>query len=643
MIKATADPPKPWIYLIVATGDIYEDIPQAQAAAREGADIVAVIRSTGQSLLDYVPEGATREGFAGTYATRENFRLMRAALDDVSRELGRYVRLTNYASGLCMPEIAALAGLERLDMMLNDCMYGIIFRDINPRRTFIDQRFSRQIHARAGIIINTGEDNYLTTADAVDAAHTVVVSQLLNEFFGKEAGLADGQLGLGHAFEINPEVPDSFVLELAHAQLVRELFPDAPLKYMPPTKHMTGNVFAGYLLDAFFNLAGVMTDQSILLIGMMTEGIHTPFLSDRDLALENVRYVARAAARLGENFRPPPGGFVERRAQQVLGEAVDLLRRISRDGLLNAIADGTFGVTRRPADGGRGLDGVIERADGYFNPASEFLEAGPAAARTGGSIMSGQVIRPYGDTTGDGQVQVSFTLPVPFGTEEERALARRRRAAAGRQDGPGTGHGGARQGDGPGLHVLHRLRQRPAPGRPLRGHGGAAGVPAAVPRPRSTGGSGRPRPGAGGGRRVHRRRRAHRRHRRHPQRQGARGGEGPGVLPGDAGGQPGRAGGGGRPGRPRGGRARGRGAGQPGRHPAGRAHLAAARQIAAAFREDSGMTRPAAAGRRRPQVRPGDGRRARRGPGVRPRHHAPRGGQLPGPHAGARAAGGDAA
>ena len=67
---------------------------------------------------------------------------MRAALDDVSRELGRYVRLTNYASGLCMPEIAALAGLERLDMMLNDCMYGIIFRDINPRRTFIDQRFS---------------------------------------------------------------------------------------------------------------------------------------------------------------------------------------------------------------------------------------------------------------------------------------------------------------------------------------------------------------------------------------------------------------------------------------------------------------------------------------------------------------------
>jgi beta-lysine 5,6-aminomutase alpha subunit len=84
--------------------------------------------------------------------------------------------------------------------------------------------------------------------------------------------------------------------------------------------------------------------------------------------------VLRAAGRLGENFRPPPGGFVEKRAQQVLAESVDLLRRITAEGLLNAIADGTFGVTRRPADGGRGLDGVIERADGYFNPASEFLE-----------------------------------------------------------------------------------------------------------------------------------------------------------------------------------------------------------------------------------------------------------------------------
>ena len=385
LITRHGDPKqKPWIYLIVATGDIREDIPQAQEAAREGADIIAVIRSTGQSLLDFVPEVETHEGYAGTDATQENFRLMRAALDESSKELGRYIRLTNYASGLCMPEIDTLAGLERLDMMLNDSMYGILFRDINPIRTFVDQRFSRQVHARAGIIINTGEDNYLTTADAVEAAHTVTVSQLLNEYFAKEAGLQDWQLGLGHAFEIDPSIPDSFRLELAHALLARQLFPEAPLKWMPPTKHMTGDVFRGHLLDGFFNLAGAMTGQGILLVGMMTEAVVTPWLSDRDLALQNVRYVLNAAGGLTEDFHPPRDGFIQTRARQVLDEAVALLDEIATGSggadtaypqpLLAAIADGTFGAMKRPPTKGKGLDGVARKADDYDNPAIDLLE-----------------------------------------------------------------------------------------------------------------------------------------------------------------------------------------------------------------------------------------------------------------------------
>ena len=37
--------------------------------------------------------------------------------------------------------------------------------------------------------------------------------------------------------------------------------------------------------------------------------------------------------------------------------------------------------------------------------------------------MTGSIVRPYGDTTGDGRIQVSFTLPVPFGTSTEQARA----------------------------------------------------------------------------------------------------------------------------------------------------------------------------------------------------------------------------
>jgi beta-lysine 5,6-aminomutase alpha subunit len=385
-----ADPPFPWVYLTVGAGDIDQAIAQAQAAARDGADVIAVIRSAGQALLDHVPAGGARDGQPGSYATGENFRAMRAALDQTSRGLGRYVRLTSYASGLCMPEITTLAGLERLDMMLSDCMHGIIVRDINPLRTFIDQRFSRAIGARAGIVVSPGEEDFLAPAparvptapasaadaadcaDAADGAAAVIVSQLLNEYFGREAGLETWQLGFGHGLEINPAGEDSFLLELAQAQLVRELFPGAPLKYMPPSTRVTGNVLAGCLLDAFFNLAGLMTDQSILCVGLMPEGVDLPFRADRDLALANIRYVRAAAGRLGLSFAPD--SFVVERAHQVLDGAVSLLRRISTEGLLNAIADGTFGAARRPPAGGRGLDGVVTRADGYFNPVTEILD-----------------------------------------------------------------------------------------------------------------------------------------------------------------------------------------------------------------------------------------------------------------------------
>jgi len=254
MIKTIGEGDKPYLYVIVATGNIYEDVIQAQSAARQGADIIAVIRTTGQSLLDYVPYGATTEGFGGTYATQENFRIMRRALDDVSKEVGRYIRLCNYCSGLCMPEIAAMGAIERLDVMLNDALYGILFRDINMQRTLIDQFFSRVINGFAGVIINTGEDNYLTTADAVEAAHTVLASQFINEQFALMAGLKEEQMGLGHAFEMNPDLKDGFLLELAQAQMARQIFPKAPLKYMPPTKFMTGNIFKGHIQDALFNV-----------------------------------------------------------------------------------------------------------------------------------------------------------------------------------------------------------------------------------------------------------------------------------------------------------------------------------------------------------------------------------------------------
>ena len=373
-LKTLGEGPKPYIYVIVATGNIYEDVVQAQAAARQGADIIAVIRTTGQSLLDYVPYGATTEGFGGTYATQENFRIMRKALDEVGEEVGRYIRLCNYCSGLCMPEIAIMGAFEGLDVMLNDALYGILFRDINMQRTLIDQYFSRVINGYAGVIINTGEDNYLTTADAVESAHTVLASDIINEQLALLAGLPEEQMGLGHAFEMDPMLENGFLYELAQAEMTREIFPKATLKYMPPTKFMTGNIFRGHIQDALFNIVGIWTHQGIQLLGMPTEAIHTPFMSDRYLSIENAKYIFNNMKDIGDEMEFKEGGIVRTRAAKVLDDAIVLLGKMNEEGLFTALEKGIFADVKRPKTGGKGLDGVCLKGEHYSNPFIELMK-----------------------------------------------------------------------------------------------------------------------------------------------------------------------------------------------------------------------------------------------------------------------------
>ena len=273
-----------------------------------------------------------------------------------------------------MPEIAAMGALERLDVMLNDALYGILFRDINPQRTLIDQYFSRIINGYAGVIINTGEDNYLTTADAVEAAHTVLASDLINEQLALLAGLPEEQMGLGHAFEMDPMLENGFLMELAQAQMTREIFPNAPLKYMPPTKFMTGNIFRGHIQDALFNIIGIWTHQGLQLLGMPTEAIHTPFMSDRYLSIENARYIFNNMKDIGEEMEFKEGGICRQRAHLVLDNTIKLLEELVKEGLFTALEKGIFGDVKRPKNGGKGLAGVTLKSENYLNPFVELMK-----------------------------------------------------------------------------------------------------------------------------------------------------------------------------------------------------------------------------------------------------------------------------
>jgi beta-lysine 5,6-aminomutase alpha subunit len=181
------------------------------------------------------------------------------------------------------------------------------------------------------------------------------------------AGLPEQQMGLGHAFEIDPQFENGFLYELAQAQMTREIFPNAPLKYMPPTKFMTGNIFKGHIQDTLFNMIGIWTNQGIQLLGMPTEAIHTPFMSDRYLSIENAKYIFSNMKNIGDEVEFKEDGIIRQRAQKVLNDTIELLEKLEKEGLFTALEKGIFGDVKRLKNGGKGLDGVAQKGVNYFN------------------------------------------------------------------------------------------------------------------------------------------------------------------------------------------------------------------------------------------------------------------------------------
>jgi beta-lysine 5,6-aminomutase alpha subunit len=266
---------------------------------------------------------------------------------------------------------------EGFDNMVNDALYGILYRDINIVRGLIDQRVSRMINGWFGVTINTGEDNYLRTADGIEAAPSVTASQFINHQLARDSGVPDAQIGLGDAFEIDVPVTNGLLYEWAQAQLTRELFPDCPVKYMPPTRHMDGNLFRTHAADTLFNLVTIATGQGIQTIGVPTEGIFTPHIHDRVLGLQNVDYTFNTARDLGEEIEFKPGGIIQTRAHEVLAGALALLEQIADVGLFAAIEQATFGDVSRRVDEGRGIEGIVTTGEDYLNPVVELMSAAP--------------------------------------------------------------------------------------------------------------------------------------------------------------------------------------------------------------------------------------------------------------------------
>ncbi len=360
-------------YLAIGTGNLQEDIWQAQAAVEIGADIIAMMRSSGQSLLDYVPEGETLSGNSGTDANQSNLQKMRQALDQSEKKLKRRVGLTFEISGLCAPELAMIAALEGADYLVSDTVYPVLLRDINMKRSFVDQHFARRIAALSEIGLQVGEDSAMASLEPHKHWYQELVIHFIEHSLARRAGLSESAITLTHAFEIAPSIEDFVLLECSQAQLIRELFPKSLTKFMPPTQNKSEDVFLAYLYDGLFNLLSRLTQQNIQVMGMHSSAILRSSIQDFYFSFKNTNYLSHGAKSIGDELEFQANGKIARNARQILDDALKLLKKITERGLLISLSEGAFAGLRRSLDGGVGGETVIEKHKDYYSPLRDYF------------------------------------------------------------------------------------------------------------------------------------------------------------------------------------------------------------------------------------------------------------------------------
>jgi beta-lysine 5,6-aminomutase alpha subunit len=109
---------------------------------------------------------------------------------------------------------------------------------------------------------------------------------------------------------------------------------------------------------------------------MPTEAIHTPHLQDRMLSIENAQYIFNNARNIGDEVEFKKDGMIQKRAQEVLAKAESLLKDIETEGIFDTIEKGKFGGVKRSFTGGKGLAGVVEKDEKYFNPFIDLMLGG---------------------------------------------------------------------------------------------------------------------------------------------------------------------------------------------------------------------------------------------------------------------------
>jgi D-ornithine 4,5-aminomutase subunit beta len=362
----------------IASGRFEDDIRRMRMAAWHGADHIMVIRTLGQSHFDGLIEG-TPEGTGGVPISRKEIRASRKALDLIEEEVGRPINFHSYVSGIAGPEVAVLFAEEGVNGAHQDPQYNVLYRGINPIRSFVDAAVAKSLMAYAGILQIDGAHNANASSKvAWKVMPELLVQHAINCMFSVKVGMDKRLIALSTVPPMTSPSPE-FRLNFVYALTIRDLFKGYRFRAQMNTRYIESDLFDATRVHVLDSVLSRLTSADIQSTITPDEGRNVPWHINSIRGVETAKHTLIAMDGI-KNYVEPKTDALRQEMRDLKIRAITYMEDIiETGGYFEAVERGFFvdsgfypermgdGIIRKKT-GELGAGTVVQREHDYFAP-----------------------------------------------------------------------------------------------------------------------------------------------------------------------------------------------------------------------------------------------------------------------------------
>lgn len=346
------EPSRPWFGLTVLEPTLADASVEVRRLVSSGVDLLRIMVPVNRELAiaggdaatapapsRLMPESVLRASEAGARVqlareatpagSQRGVAALRALVDEMAAERGRYIRLATVAPPLSEPESAVVAAFERIDLVQADPIAEIVGAGVDPDRALADHAFVHRLLGRAGIPMLIGPGPLVVApdlatgrpSDPATRAGRALALQLLGVAVARASGLADSSIIVGAMPAWLSDEREPTVLAVGQVALRRALFPGHALAFEEPLESVASE---GWPFMFAASASGV---EPIALVLRRAEVQRVGQVGEATRAA--VRVAREVDAALGP--RALHGGALEH-ARRSIESAHSLLQRLADEG-----------------------------------------------------------------------------------------------------------------------------------------------------------------------------------------------------------------------------------------------------------------------------------------------------------------------